>query len=103
MMRIAWVSSLRSTPPIFRRRGNGAQRGGTENVLVDGSSVAFCQASSMQVVNRPLCVHDWSCCSRGQAWTKLDNRRGAGSPRTRGLQNKIAKPEKIEVNLSDYI
>lgn len=28
------VGSLRSTPPIFRRRGDGAQRGGTENIIV---------------------------------------------------------------------
>lgn len=39
-MRIAWGGSLRSTPPSFRRRGDGAQRGGTENFVVDGSSLA---------------------------------------------------------------
>lgn len=36
------------------------------------SRLEFCQASSLQVVNRPLCAHDWSCCSMGQALTKLN-------------------------------
>lgn len=40
LMRIAGGDSLCSTPPNFRRRGDGAQRGGTEDVVVDGSSVA---------------------------------------------------------------
>lgn len=56
-MRIAWGGSLRSTPLNFRRRGDGAQRGGTENIVVNRSSVAvrfkFGRVPLLQAVVRP--------------------------------------------------
>lgn len=56
--------SLRSTPPIIRRRGDGAQRGGTENVVVDGSSAAVGFWPSFGATG-PESAHDWPFCSMG--------------------------------------
>lgn len=63
------------------------------------SRLDFGQASSLRDLSRPLWAHDWSRCSTGQAWAKLDNRQGAGSRSTRNCR--IENSQRIEEERSE--
>lgn len=55
VMRIAWGGSLRSTPLIFRRRGDGAQEAElrTSLSIAPRSCFDFGRVSALQAASRP--------------------------------------------------
>lgn len=68
------------------------------------SQFDFGGVSSLQVASRSSWAYGGWCYARGHALTKLNNRRGAASRRTRGLQTESIEKEKSRgVILSDYI